>query len=35
MGLGDKQAEKMKALAQEHVDEPVVAAAVFLRKPTS
>ena len=32
MGLGDKQAAKLKGLAQDHVDEPVVAAAIFLRK---
>jgi hypothetical protein len=28
MGLGDKPAERMNGLAQEHVDEPVVAAAM-------
>jgi hypothetical protein len=32
MGLGDKQAAKLRDLAQEHVDEPVVAAGIFLRK---
>ena len=32
MGIGDKQAAKLKALAQENVDEPVVSAAIFLRK---
>ena len=30
--MGDKQAAKLRALAQEQVDEPVVAAAIFLRK---
>lgn len=32
MGLGDKQAAKLRDLAQQHVDEPVIAAAIFLRK---
>ena len=32
MAIGDKQAAKMKALAQEQIDEPVVSAAIFLRK---
>jgi hypothetical protein len=32
MGMGDKQAAKLRELAQGHVDEPVVSAAIFLRK---
>lgn len=30
--MGDKQATKMRALAQEHVEEAVLSAAIFLRK---
>jgi hypothetical protein len=32
MGIGDKQADKLKGVAQEHVGEPVAAAVIFLRK---
>ena len=32
MGMGDKQANKMRELAQGQVSEPVIAAAIFLRK---
>lgn len=32
MAVGDKQAEKLRALAQQHVDDEVVCAAIFLRK---
>lgn len=32
MGMSDKAADKMKALAQSHVDEPVISAGIFLRK---
>jgi hypothetical protein len=32
LALGDKQAAKLRDLAQENVDEPVVSAAIFLRK---
>lgn len=32
MGIGDKQAAKLRELAQGQTSEPVVAAAIFLRK---
>ncbi|MGN6695332.1 MAG: hypothetical protein ACTHN0_14240 [Aquihabitans sp.] len=32
MGMSEKAADKMKALAQGHVDEPVISAGIFLRK---
>jgi hypothetical protein len=32
VGIGDKQATKLRELAQQHVEEPVVSAAIFLRK---
>jgi hypothetical protein len=32
VALGDKQAAKLRALAQENVDEPVLVAGIFLRK---